>query len=103
MHTHLHERRDDTTHRALLERFIAGDLDLDGPRRDNAHEQARRSARIAAIEWMIGLLGAFGTPSGDTARERSVYPNLKVHLSTERGNHIDRRTHIGRIEHTGQA
>lgn len=103
MHTHLHERRDDTTHRTLLERFIAGDLDLDGPRRDNAHEQACRGAGIAAIERTIGLLGAFGTPAGDATRERSVHPNFKVHLGTERGNDIDRRTHIGRIEYTGQA
>ena len=100
---HLHERRGDAAHRALAQRGIARERDLDIPRRQNAHEQAHRGAGVAAIHGLGGLAGTGGAPAGDAAGKASVGLLLQADLGAKRVHGPDGAAHVGGIQHAGHA
>ena len=86
---HLHERCGNTTHGTGAQGIVAGERDLDIPRGEHAHEQARGGSGVPAIDIALGLLGTLRSPTGNGTRKASIGLDFQIHLGTQLGYRPD--------------
>ena len=88
---HFHQGRNDATHRTLLKRLVARDLNANVPWRQNTHKKSRSGARVSAVDGAFGLLRAFGTPPGNATSQRTVNLTLaETFTSSETAPMVER-------------
>ena len=103
LRAHPRKRARNAAHRAAAERIVAGELHLNIPRGQNAHEQARRGAGIATIDWIARCAGALRAPTRNAAIQASIGSFFQVHLGAELAYRAKRAAHVFGIKHARKA
>ena len=103
LRAHPRKRARNATHGAAAKRIVAGELHVDIPRGKNAHEQTRRGAGIAAIDWLARRDGPLRAPTRDTAIQASIGSFFQIHLGAELAYRAKGAANVFRIEHARKA